>query len=95
MEPDNYAAVVRGGGKALDRQGNAHSARRVRLSGLRVDALRMQGESAPPGRLRLRCELDQAQIQLTFTANTTCPADAGLSEPVSVHCNPPWPPRAG
>ena len=92
MEPDNYAAVVRGGGKALDRQDSAH---RVRLSGLRVDALRMQGESAPPGRLRLRSELDQAQIQLTFTENTTCPAAAGLSEPVSVHCNPPWPPTAG
>ena len=38
VEPDNYAAVVRGGGKALNRQGNAHSAHRVRLSGLRVDA---------------------------------------------------------
>ena len=27
VEPDNYAAVVRGGGKALNRQGNDHRVR--------------------------------------------------------------------
>ena len=32
-----------------------------------------------------RCELNQAPIQFTFTANTTCPMAAGLSDPVSVH----------
>ena len=94
MEPDDYAAVVRVGGKALNRQGK-RSQRSQRTQNAPQELGRMQGKSAPPGRLRLRSELNQAQIQLTFTENTTCPADAGLSEPVSVHCNPPCPPTAG
>ena len=90
MEPDNYAAVVQGGGKALNRQGKcSQRSQRTQSAPQELGRLQMQGESAPPGRLRLRAELNQAQIQLTFTENTTCPAAAGLSEPVSVHCNPP------
>ena len=40
-------------------------------------------ETESPG---WRChELDRTPIQLTFTANTTCPVEAGLSTPVNDH----------
>ena len=76
---NNYAAMAPTGRQALDRHGK-RSARptraHVRFLSCRESPLHQASRS---------CELNHAPTQLTFTANTTCPVEAGLSEPVNDH----------